>query len=407
MPSTNVPRQRNASYIRCLTWLTCAWCTAATAEESAPFARFPHPPAGDFIGELISERTWRTTPSASPLHDDADVERLSLVDPANLYTDLAPLTEATMDGTWRSAWALLAYQGFHMPLLQTQTSFRWDLGLTRARPGIEMPALHSAPELGKPWVAANLVKAGIDRDLFVQARLVAGPGNGLIAANLAVSAQLLREKIEAATTAGDTYTGLWSAPLDRIVAARAAFSLTDVETSYLMRLLENELSTRRTPSISVYGRRHLPTAIRVARAAAAYRSETYSQPFPCSDNGAFVPGVAATSLTDTTGTFCFADMIDRRVLRWYATALRDELAAMREDPEVMASGAGALGDAVARLRPAWVGAFVDTADDPSLGTDVIAATATRELVWQGRVRPAALAALEELAVDRMCRGGAQ
>lgn len=382
------------------------WCSVATAQESVPFSQFPHPPAGDFVSELLSERAWRATPSASPLHDDTDVERHSLLDPANLYTDLAPLTTRTMDTTWRSAWSLLTAQGFHMALLQTQTSFRWDLGLTRARPGIEIPSLHGMTEPGRPWVTANRMKAGIDRDIFEQARLLAGAGNGLIAANLAVAGQLLREKITAAQAAGDGYAGLWSAPLDHMMSARTAFALSDVETSYLMRLLENELSTRRSPTMSVYGRRQVATVIRVARVAAAYRSGTYGEPFPCSDDGAFVPGVAATRREDTTHPFCFADMIDRRVLAWYGGALRDDLTTRLEDPVTMASGAGPLIEAIDRLHPAWRGAFVGDTRDPSLDTDVLAATVARELVWQGRARPEALIALEEIAVDRICRGSA-
>ncbi|HVI54715.1 MAG TPA: hypothetical protein VM621_06650 [Luteibacter sp.] len=355
---------------------------------------------------MITERTWQITPFASPLGDDSEVERLALVDPANLYTELAPLSVTGVDATWRSAWSLLGLQGFHMSLLQTQTSFRWDLGLTRARPGVEMPLLHSFPELGKPWVAANIVKAGIDRDLFTQAQLLAGPGNALLAANLAVAAQLLREKLAAARASGETYSGLWSGPLEHMMAARRAFALTDVETSYLMRLLENELSSRREVPPSAYGYRQVPTAVRVARAAAAYQSKTYKAPFPCANDGVVVTAVAAASLADATRPFCFADMIDRRVLAWYGAALRDDLAEKREDPDTMASAAAPLIKAVDRLHPAWLGAFVGDAPDASLDTEVVSATTTRELVWQGRVRAATLDALEELAADRLCRGSA-
>jgi hypothetical protein len=369
-----------------------------------PYAQLAQPLPGDFIAELITQRAWRTTPSASPLHDDSEVERLSLADPASLYTELAPLSTRTMDATWRAAWTSLRRAGFDMPLLQTQTIFRWDLGLTRARPGVEMPSLRSVYELGKPWVAANLVKAGIDRDLFLQARLIAGPGNGLLAANIGMAAQLLREKIEAAQASGDRYSGLWSGPLDHVMAARTAYALTDVETSYLMRLLENELDARRHPGQSVYGQRHVPTSVRVARLAAAYRSESYGAPYPCSDDGAFVPGVAATTLDDTTRPFCFADMIDRRVLAWYAATLRDDLAEKSGDPDIMSSHAGALIEAVERLRPAWLGTFVDASGDPSLDTDIVAATVVRQLAWSGRVSSDAQVALEELAVDRLCRG---
>jgi hypothetical protein len=400
MSSTNGAR---TSALRLIV-LAYGWCAVVSAQASVPFAQFSHPPAGDFIGELISERTWRLTPFASPLHDDSEVERLALVDPSDLYSELAPLSETAMDSTWRSAWAVLRLQGFVMPLWETQTIFRWDLGLTRARPGIEMPPLRSIAELGKSWVAANVVKAGIDRDLYVQARMLAGPENALLAANLAVAAQLLREKIEAAQASGEAYTGLWPAPLDHMVAARGPYALTDVETSYLMRLLENELSSRRDPPHSVYGRRQVPTPVRVARVAAAYRSETYAAPFPCAEDGAFVPGVAAVSLGDVTRPFCFADMIDRRVLAWYSAELREDLRAKAEDPDLMASAAGPLIEAVGRLRPAWLGAFVSNAEDPSLDTEVVAAMVTRELVWMGHAKPGALSVLEELAVDRMCRG---
>ncbi len=406
MPSTNVPQARQGRRMRHLVWIACAWCAGAAAQTSVPLAHFLQPPAGDFIAELMSERLWRLTPSASPLHDDSDVERLSLVDPTNMYTELAPLSERTMDATWRAAWTSLGQRGFAMPLPQTQAIFRWDLGLTRARPGIEMPPLRHVEELGKPWVAANIIKAGVDRDLFVQARLLAGPGNGLIAANLALAGQLLREKIEAAQASGEIYAGLWSAPLEHMVAARRAHALSAVETSYLMRLLENELSSSRDRPLSVYGSRAVPTAVRVARAAAAYRSENYTAPYPCSDDGAFVPGVASTSLADTESAFCFTDMIDRRVLAWYGAALRDDLAAKLEDPEVMVSAVGPLIEAIDRLRPAWLGAFVGDTQDASLDTDIVAATVGRELVWQGRISAEAQAALEELAVDRMCRGSA-
>lgn len=406
MPLTNVLQTREVLRLRHLVWIACAWCAAPAAQTSLPFSHFPQPPAGDFVAELMSERMWRTTPSASPLHDDSDIERLSLVDPANLYSELAPLTEATMDASWRAAWTSLGQRGFAMPLLQTQTIFRWDLGLTRARPGIEMPPLRHVEELGRPWVAANIVKAGIDRDLYVQARLLAGPGNALLAANLAVAGQLLREKIEAAQTSGELYAGLWSAPLEHMVAARRAHALSAVETAYLMRLLENELSPSGDRALSVYGHRAAPTVVRVARAAAAYRSETYTAPYPCSDDGAFVPGAAATSLADTEAAFCFTDMIDRRVLAWYGAALRDDLAAKLEDPEVMVSAAAPLIEAIDRMRPAWLGAFVGDTQDASLDTDIVAATVGRKLVWQGRISAQAQTSLEELAVDRMCRGSA-
>jgi hypothetical protein len=99
-------------------------------------------------------------------------------------------------------------------------------------------------------------------------------------------------------------------------------------------------------------------------------------------------------------------MIDRRVLAWYGGALRDDLTTRLEDPAAMASGARPLIEAVERLHPAWRGAFVGDTQDPSLDTDVLAATVARELVWQGRARPEALVALEEMALDRICRGSA-
>jgi hypothetical protein len=191
-----------------------------------------------------------------------------------------------------------------------------------------------------------------------------------------------------------------------MVAARRAHALSAVETSYLMRLLENELSSSRDRPLTVYGSRAVPTAVRVARAAAAYRSESYTAPYPCSDDGAFVPGVASTRLADTEPAFCFTDMIDRRVLAWYGAALRDDIAVKLEDPEVMASAAGPLIEAIDRLRPAWLGVFVGDTQDASLGSDIVAATVGRELVWRGRISAEAQTALEELAVDRMCRGSA-
>jgi hypothetical protein len=99
-------------------------------------------------------------------------------------------------------------------------------------------------------------------------------------------------------------------------------------------------------------------------------------------------------------------MIDRRVLAWYSATLRDDLAAKLDDSEVMASAAGSLIEAIERLRPAWLGAFVSDIHDPSLENDMVAAMATREMVWQGHAQPSALTVLEEHAVDRMCRGSA-
>ena len=358
-----------------------------------------------FLGALIAERL-RIAPHDNPLPGTAAMEQHLLVEPASPYSAVRPFYGDRVDDAWRRALQSLARSGASMTIDEAGRAFRWDLGFTRAHPGTDVPRVAGGSGMTRAWVIANMTKSGVDLDIFLKARDLVGPGDPVLAAPLAVAAQLLREQARDASRARDPYTGLWRAPLDRFVHAHSLEGLGEEHLSTMMQLLENELSSWRERPPSADGLRQLPTAARVARVAAAYRSRQYTTA-ACHDDGSVDRDIASVSGDESDGPLCFADMVDRRVVDWFIPRLFDDVASHEADPGRDAPALQRLVTALARLRPAWAGAFVPSVQREALDTRVITAALTHELLGSGAVTHATVTAMDEHAVDVLCRGADQ
>jgi|GEM_PF-3388744 len=389
-------------------WMCAGLCLLATTDLVAQVpGRYGVATAApsSFLQELVAERL-RVAPFASPLGGDADIEEKALLDPGHIYSAPRPFDDTIVDEAWERALARLHRKGIDITPRQAHDDYLRELGLTRARPGSDVrrsTAMQAV--LGTPAML-NLVKAGIDMDIAVQARELAGPENAMVAAPLAVAAQLLREQVAEAHASGESaWTGVWAAPLERFLGARSADGLGEEHLSYLMRLLENQLSSWRERAVSSHGGRQAPVMARVARVAAAYRSLQYAVPACLSDGSADLQ-VASLTLSDALRPLCFSDMTDRRVLGWYLPELFDEVREHEADEAYPAGGMQRLLDAVSRLQPAWTGIFVSHAQHSALDARVVASGAAHELLARGETSAASVQPVDEAAHEAMCQGDA-
>ena len=360
-------------------------------------------PDRSFVTALVTERL-RDTPDTDPLPDSAALERATFLDPEALYPTPLPYDPNQVDPAWRRALETLTSSSPGMAIGQTQRWYRWELGLARAMPSLDVPVISGRAPFETPWVVANIVKAGVDLDIATRARELMGERDAALAATLAVAVQLLREQGEVARSLGNNYAGHWSDPLERFMTAGSLDALGDEHVSYLLRGLENELSSwRERRRLSTYRLPLLPVAARVARVAAAYRALQYSVS-PCHADGS--PDLLASAPLSPDGDrpLCFVAMTDRRVVQWFVATLLDDLAAHEASPDADSAAMRRMVAAVGRVQPGWLGVFSSAARTSALDTRVIAAGIGRELVARGRIRETTMQRLDESAVDQLCHG---
>lgn len=355
-------------------------------------------PGRSFLMALVYERL-HANPGAAPLPDEDALERETLIDPGSLYPMPRPMRPEAAGPAWERAMEHMANAGFPMVTAQAEWWYRWELGLTRALPDKDVPHIPGQATMAAAWIMGNIAKAGIELNIARKARELVGEHDAALAATLAVSVQLLREQETAAGHPGNQYAGHWGEPLVRFGQAGTLAALRDEDLTYLMRLLENELSSWRERPLSIYGAPALPVAVRVARMAAAYRSMEYTSP-PCNDDG--LPRSVDASGSDTP--LCFAAMTDRAVLAWYNATLFDDLAAYDADPDAVPQVMRDLATAVSRVQPGWIGVFEPVARRSALDTPVVTAGIARELRRTALVSSAMTRRLDDVALERMCVG---
>ena len=317
------------------------------------FAGRVGPPMGDIYQTWIKERLSKT-PSYDVLSSD-DVTVSGFVN--DVISPYAPLrsTPFRFSGrVWSSVFQKMLNKGYPMTLVEATEALAHDIGMTRGYAGLSDP-LVPLPTLGRPWAAEQIVKAGVSVDIAKKALSLAGDGAYAVAANYAVAMQVLVEKMACFTPERWDEIGLRSDVAARFMKASRLAEIDDFDLVYLSRLLQGELSSWRPGGLSIYGRRQLPAALRVARVAAAYRDlQGYSNE-PCTDKGQAKNGVAATSPLENARTMCFVDATDRAVYAWYLKALEAQL-----DPTMsnfITRPGGGMTLFLRRVRPLWQGAF--------------------------------------------------
>jgi hypothetical protein len=309
------------------------------------------PPAGDIFSAWITARLAET-----PAHDylvSDDIVTGDMVTPkGSVYTHLRSVPYGFRGTVWHRALSTLTSEDTPLNRAEATEALAWDLGMTNGYPGASDPA-YPAPDLGVTWAGAQLQKAGVPEDIARKALALAGSGAYAAAANYAVAAQLLAEKLACFEASQWAAIGLRSDVLGRFMLAQSLVDIPDYDLIYLTRILQGALSTWHGGEITRFGRRELPTPLRVARVAAAYRDMQGYDEEPCSDDGKPRVGIAAVSADDGNKALCLVAANDRAVLDWYHKVLDGQI----EPGHANFTNAPALRMTrlLRPLRPLWIG----------------------------------------------------
>jgi hypothetical protein len=232
--------------------------------------------------------------------------------PGYPYSDLEEQPDFTNATAWTSVLGSLPSGIGHDDALDI---LRWDLGATRARPGVDVA---TRGDLSDPFIEASVVKAGVDADIFRHMIDLTGYEHSTRAAGFAVAMQILRRQIEQTPAERRDALGVRADVFDRMMAARFMDHLTSYDVNYLSLLLQYHLVHRRYGDADRMGARELPAAYRVARVAAAYRDlEGYLLTYPCNRDATPREGRAGTGRPGDDRPLCFAGATDRAVYQWY------------------------------------------------------------------------------------------
>ncbi|UPG90659.1 hypothetical protein L2Y96_02480 [Luteibacter aegosomaticola] len=260
-----------------------------------------------------------------------------------------------------------------------------ELGLTRARPGKDVP---DRPGYRDPLVAANATKAGVDPDIFWHMLDLGGFRHSARTAGYAVALQALRRQIAAVPTDRHVANGIDASVLARVMAARYWDDVTPYDMDYLGNLAQSLLIRSHVPTRGSDGTPLPPTAYRVARLAAAWRdTEGYFTNPPCDRNG--TPREPARE----DAMLCFVGANDRAVHAWYIDELRRQ--ALLPTPDAHKSGVTRLLTGVALLMPLL---------DIAALAEVVEAAIADDVAFDGMAQEAEAAEQRAAAITCRLRG---
>lgn len=306
------------------------------------------PPTGDILGRFIVHKA-RMEGSDLRTPSNATVRSRFLNNAQSSYSRL-DLTHARYEGdAWYAARDHMYREGLPMRQADAVLAMAWDLGMTRASEAWEVPG-SSGWEGVDVLARTQAVKAGLDEDIYLQARKLWPRTYVAVTANYAVAAMLLRERLALAHTHDRRVAaGLDDRVLQRFLTATGPQAVSASDAAYLMLILEGEFNRWHAGHLSSQGGRQLPLPFRLARAAAAFRDDLgYLGYSPCvkDASGLF------TSVSGESGASqwpCLVDMTDQDLHVWYRRMYR------REMPETSTAGAHKhLLDPLREVHPLWV-----------------------------------------------------
>lgn len=362
---------------------------------------YPSPPAGDIVRDWVTAHL--VYPDTPPWTDDAFVRQW--MGAYSIYGQLNRQTDLFGSSAGAATRQLSEASGHPMSRAAAFTAMAWDLGLTPSVPWITTRRTRIAyPE--NEHARAAMIKAGVDVDIYRHTRFLLGTTHPVQAANLALSVQMLRDRLK--RLAKPSEVGLDPAIVQRYLDVISLEDLTDSDLRLLMRQLEAGLSAWPGGELSTHEKRQLPAIFRLARLAAAYREQNGHDgaPAPCDPNGIRVSGVAAEYVGEAGKMPCFDTANDRAVVQWYRKAYAEEVSTKLAGATLTAT-MRRIGRAIDDVRPFWVGA---------LGHAVRFRPLTYELAVQAmatHARDASLypeSVITDMFVDateRLCKGEAK
>ncbi|UPG94938.1 hypothetical protein [Luteibacter aegosomatissinici] len=323
----------------------------ATAPASSFASSRVGPPAGDILSAWVRQRLT-DVPAHDQLVADNAVTRDMVTLPDSIYTWVRNQPLGFRGSVWTRAFSSLATNGTPMTRAEATQAIAWDLGMTNGYPGIVDPVF-PVPVMGDAWAGTQLAKAGVTEEIARKALALTGHGASAVAANYAVAVQILVDKLACFDATQWPALGLRKDVLERFMLATSAADLRNYDLVYLVRLLQGELSTWHAGEIASSGRRELPTMLRVARVAAAFRDMQGYVADPCNVDGSARLGVAATHPDDATNAMCMVAATDRAVLRWYLQSLDRQTDPVRVN--FVTAVALRMSRFLRPMRPLWLG----------------------------------------------------
>ena len=277
----------------------------------------------DVVSIIQRERTVRLGPEWPAGHGTAALARDILVDPASPYSDTNRAPSLVNEPDWQAVLDALADR------VRSNTEalavLYWDMGMTKARPGIDIEVVPMASFRRDPFVAVAASKADVDADIFWHMLDVTGYAHSTKAAYYAVALQILRRQMQDIAPERQAALGVYADVFDRVMAARYDEEISEHDLRYLSSLVQHRLLHWRAGGRASTGLRELPVAYRVARIAAAYRdAQGYVTGPPCHADGSPIAGVAGTGVDGDRRDLCFVAATDRAVHRWYVEEVREQ-----------------------------------------------------------------------------------
>ena len=306
--------------------LQVTFVALAAVTSAAGATRITRP---DILPALHASRVARLGVADVLEVDGATLAREMLVDPASPYSDLRDRPSFMNDVDWPSAAA--SVPGMTLSDDDVLAVLRWDLGMTRARPGVDVITGQGYRD---PFIAANAQKADVSPTIFWHMLDVMGHRRSTQAAFYAVALQILRTQLDTVPVERRASLGVDAAVYDRVTAARHAGDITVHDLRYLATLVQYRLVHWQGGGVTAAGLRQLPVAYRIARVAAAYRdAQGYVSAPPCGRDATAAPRYAGTGKDGDARPLCFVAATDRAVHRWYLDESRREAAWVPPRPE--------------------------------------------------------------------------
>ncbi|KAF1008194.1 MAG: hypothetical protein GAK28_01173 [Luteibacter sp.] len=319
--------------------------------------------------------------------NDEHARSFLLVDPSSAYSDLRVIASEDLDESWHDA---LARSGLDADVGIEVYARR--MGLTKARPQVDI-VVDPAYDHYDPLIGAQATKAAMDEDIFRQAVNYTGYHNSALAANYAVGAQILRDKLHRVPVDKHDDYNLRSDVLERFMHLATKDVIDDYDGDYLQRLLKSEMVEFRPGTSPSLGVQYIPAQFRVARVAAAYHDQTgYFGGYPCLPSGRYNPSFAGTGKEGDSRALCFVDATDQDTYAWYQKQLADQIEGIKRYPDnIKESGL------VKLLRPIAI-----ISEAAGIGSFIHFSTGLR--AWgKGMIRPRPVKNIYQKINTRMCK----
>ncbi|HVI54718.1 MAG TPA: hypothetical protein VM621_06665 [Luteibacter sp.] len=317
-PSRRLRPRLAASLLGCALGLTSGRGLAAPSNDQAHRS----PPVGDFTAVWMEERIKADGLAAAMRDDDRFASGL-LAEPSSVYSAAADPRQWKLGGMpWQRALRRMAEElDTPMTDLDAIRTVAWDLGFTHALPGLSAGD-QPVSLAGDALVQANLIKAGVSVDIFLQSLRLFGEGHYAVAAYYAVAAQLARDRVHVLPEARRRVSGIREMVVFRFMMADRIAEIVGSDWSYLANIVESERSGWHAGRTTIYGHREIPLPFRIARVAAAYRqSLPYVGDPPCTAKGLANRKVAALSPYDPRRELCASHASDRALHAWFRRVL--------------------------------------------------------------------------------------